>query len=203
MNMKNGNWADGGKLNADIVKIKAGKNGSGIIDKNILTKGSKGLIHQIFLHFGYEACSDFHDNLQNIVINFLIRSGFSVGLSDLIADEATETEIKKIIEDKKRQVAEIMASLHTATFENSTAQTNKQLFEKRANQVLNNANSEAGKIGRRSLADDNRMTNMVKAGSKGSNLNIAQMVACLGQVNVDGARIPYGFTGRTLPHFRR
>lgn len=132
-----------------------------------------------------------------------MKSGFSVGLSDLIADKETENQIKKVIDDKKRQVAEIMTALHTATFDNNTAQTNQQLFESRANQILNNANSEAGKIGRRSLSADNRMTNMVKAGSKGSNLNISQMVACLGQVNVDGTRIPYGFTGRTLPHFQR
>ena len=34
------------------------------------------------------------------------------------------------------------------------------------------------------------MTNMVAAGSKGKTINIAQMIACLGQQNVDGKRIP-------------
>ena len=45
------------------------------------------------------------------------------------------------------------------------------------------------------------MVNMVKSGSKGSNINISQMISCLGQQNVDGKRIPYGFTDRTLPHY--
>ena len=27
------------------------------------------------------------------------------------------------------------------------------------------------------------------------------MISCLGQQNVDGKRIPYGFTDRTLPHY--
>ena len=31
--------------------------------------------------------------------------------------------------------------------------------------------------------------------------DIAQMIACVGQQNVEGKRIPYGFNGRTLPHF--
>ena len=44
---------------------------------------------------------------------------------------------------------------------------------------------------------------MVNAGSKGSDLNIAQMISCLGQQNVDGKRIPYGFENRTLPHFNK
>ena len=44
---------------------------------------------------------------------------------------------------------------------------------------------------------------MVQAGSKGSDLNISFMISCLGQQNVDGKRIPYGFEHRTLPHFTK
>ena len=29
------------------------------------------------------------------------------------------------------------------------------------------------------------------------------MISCLGQQNVDGKRIPYGFSNRTLPHFTK
>jgi DNA-directed RNA polymerase II subunit RPB1 len=44
---------------------------------------------------------------------------------------------------------------------------------------------------------------MVNAGSKGSDLNITFMISCLGQQNVDGKRIPYGFDQRTLPHYNK
>jgi DNA-directed RNA polymerase II subunit RPB1 len=44
---------------------------------------------------------------------------------------------------------------------------------------------------------------MVLAGSKGSDLNISFMISCLGQQNVDGKRIPYGFEHRTLPHYTK
>jgi DNA-directed RNA polymerase II subunit RPB1 len=44
---------------------------------------------------------------------------------------------------------------------------------------------------------------MVNAGSKGSDLNISFMISCLGQQNVDGKRIPYGFENRTLPHYTK
>eukprot|EP00246_Nothoceros_aenigmaticus_P012765 TRINITY_DN409_c0_g1_i1.p1 TRINITY_DN409_c0_g1~~TRINITY_DN409_c0_g1_i1.p1 ORF type:complete len:1108 (-),score=233.51 TRINITY_DN409_c0_g1_i1:779-3940(-) len=44
---------------------------------------------------------------------------------------------------------------------------------------------------------------MVTAGSKGSFINISQMIACVGQQNVEGKRIPYGFIDRTLPHFTK
>ena len=50
---------------------------------------------------------------------------------------------------------------------------------------------------------ENRFVSIVTSGSKGNNLNISQMISCLGQQNVDGKRIPYGYTNRTLPHFKQ
>jgi DNA-directed RNA polymerase II subunit RPB1 len=44
---------------------------------------------------------------------------------------------------------------------------------------------------------------MVTAGSKGTFINISQMAACVGQQNIEGKRIPFGFSGRTLPHFTK
>ena len=71
------------------------------------------------------------------------------------------------------------------------------------NNTLNQASSEAGKVAIRSLSRDNRFVALVTSGSKGSNINISQMISCLGQQNVDGKRIPYGYTNRTLPHFKQ
>lgn len=175
----------------------------GAIDKGILNKGSHGIIHQVFLDRGPDACSDFLDNLQSLVVTFLVQTGFSVGLSDLIADSETENKILDTIRRKKEEVAKVVRSIHNNTFENKTSRSNREVFEERVNGILNGAIKEAGRIGTDSLSWDNRMTNMVKSGSKGKTLNIAQMMACLGQVNVDGQRIPYGFEGRTLPHFQR
>jgi len=45
------------------------------------------------------------------------------------------------------------------------------------------------------------MMNMVNSGSKGKDTNITQMMACVGQQNVDGKRVAYGYTDRTLPHY--
>ena len=41
---------------------------------------------------------------------------------------------------------------------------------------------------------------MSQCGSKGSPVNIAQMVTCVGQQVVGGKRCPEGFRDRTLPH---
>jgi DNA-directed RNA polymerase III subunit RPC1 len=42
---------------------------------------------------------------------------------------------------------------------------------------------------------------MADCGSKGSSINISQMIACVGQQAVSGQRIQNGFVNRTLPHF--
>ena len=104
---------------------------------------------------------------------------------------------------KKQEVKNLIDQTHLGTFENNTGKTNEVEFESKVNSILKNAADEAGKIGRKSLTADNRFIVMVNAGSKGSTLNIAQMISCLGQQNVDGKRIPYGFQDRTLPHYTK
>jgi DNA-directed RNA polymerase III subunit RPC1 len=42
---------------------------------------------------------------------------------------------------------------------------------------------------------------MSLCGSKGSKINVSQMVACVGQQIISGSRIPNGFGDRSLPHF--
>lgn len=49
----------------------------------------------------------------------------------------------------------------------------------------------------------NNIIKMVTSGSKGSFINISQMMGCVGQQNVEGKRIPFGFSHRTLPHFTK
>jgi len=44
---------------------------------------------------------------------------------------------------------------------------------------------------------------MINSGSKGKWLNIAQMIACLGQQSIENKRVAYGFTDRTLPHYKK
>jgi DNA-directed RNA polymerase III subunit RPC1 len=66
---------------------------------------------------------------------------------------------------------------------------------------LSRIRDDAGQICFTELGRHNTPLIMAKCGSKGSKINISQMVACVGQQVVGGARIPDGFVNRTLPHF--
>ena len=184
----------------NFVKIQNGIIKQGILDKDVF---SKALIHVIYNDFGHDVTVDFLDSLQRMMANYLMNSGFSVGISDLIADEDTKGKINKELSVLKGQIEDILLQVHTGLFDNSSGRTNHEEFESKIFATLNKVIDRAGKEGRNSLSDDNRMTNMIKAGSKGSNTNVAQMIAVLGQQNIEGKRIPYGFQDRTLPHFKR
>jgi DNA-directed RNA polymerase II subunit RPB1 len=186
----------------NFIDITAGNYSKGQLDKSALGSGN-GLIQNIFNDFGYQAASDFIDNLQNIVTDYMKLSSYSVGISDLISNNITNKRIADSIVAKKKIVADLINDTHIGTFENNTGKTNEMEFESRVNSQLTAALNDAGKIGRNSLSKDNRFVIMVGSGSKGSNLNIAQMISCLGQQNVDGKRIPYGFENRTLPHYKK
>mmetsp|Transcript_13347 Transcript_13347/g.28850 ORF Transcript_13347/g.28850 Transcript_13347/m.28850 type:complete len:107 (+) Transcript_13347:1252-1572(+) len=74
-------------------------------------------------------------------------------------------------------------------------------FEAQVNNELANVRNTAGNLAQKALYDNNNISLMVTAGSKGSNLNISQISACVGQQNVVGQRIAPNFNKRTVPHF--
>ena len=191
------------KKSNNVLEIENGQYIRGQLNKGVLGDGTKGLLHRICNDFGNIKASDFVDDLQNIVTEYMKSSAYSVGISDLIADAKTTEAITNIITKKKKEVRSLIDETHLGIFENKTGKTNEQEFETQVNNILNRASNDAGKIGRESLSVNNRFVIMVNAGSKGSDLNISQMISCLGQQNVDGKRIPYGFEDRTLPHFTK
>jgi DNA-directed RNA polymerase II subunit RPB1 len=185
------------------VKIREGDILQGIFDKSIFSKPSKGIIHVTYNDYGPTATVNLIDSMQNTVEQFLVYNGFSVGISDLVADKETNESIQKAIVNKKKEIEDIILSVHLDLFDNNTGKSNQDEFESRVIGSLNKATEEAGKMGLGSLGVENRLTAMVKAGSKGSTINIAQMMACVGQQAPEGRRIPYGFTDRTLPHYKK
>ena len=185
------------------IKLVNGEYISGQINKGVLHSTSKGIIHSINNDFGPTEASKFIDELQHIITEYMKLSSYSVGISDLIANAETNRQIVESITKRKISVKDLIDKLHMGAFDNNTGKSNSTEFETQVNSILNKAQDEAGKIGKNSLSKDNRFLIMVEAGSKGKPLNIVQMISCLGQQNVDGKRIPYGYESRTLPHYKK
>ena len=172
---------DDAKSSNAIVEIRNGAYIRGQMDKSVMGARSKGLLQRVCNDFGNMASSKFIDDLQNVVTEYMMSSAFSVGISDLISNQNTNDEIVQVITKKKTEVKNLINQVQIGIFENNTGKSNMEEFETQVNSILNQATSEAGKIGLKSLGKDNRFVIMVNAGSKGSDLNISQMISCLGQ----------------------
>ena len=188
----------------NLVKLRDGIiQGSSIFDDDVLNKTGVGIVHSTYNDFGSGAAVNFIDSLQNTIEAYLISSGFSVGLSDLVADDETLATMNDIVQKRKKEIDEIVLQVHMDLFDNNTGRSNQDEFEGQVFGKLNKAIEELGKLGQKALAQENRLISMLKAGSKGSTINVSQMVACVGQQNIEGRRIPFGFTDRTLPHYKK
>jgi DNA-directed RNA polymerase II subunit RPB1 len=187
----------------NVLEIVDGKYIRGQADKGVFGSGTKGILNRICNDFGNMSCSNYIDDLQQIITEYMKTSAYSVGISDLISNSETTERVLRVIMEKMNDVKDIIDKVHLGILENNSGKTNVQEFEIQVGNVLNNATSETGKIGVKSLDKSNRFVKIVKSGSKGSMLNISQMISCLGQQSIDGKRVPYGFDNRTLPHFSK
>lgn len=206
ISMQQGNsHYDSEKKNIEhYVKIQCGKVLSGTFDKGIYQARTVGIIHSICNEYGVEECKTFFDNTQQMICNWLVLNGFSVGISDMVVDQSTMDKFIDIISAMKTEVYKIIGEVHAKKYENKSIKSNHEDFEKKVNDKLNEAVQQVGKEGSSQIDEKtNRLINMIKSGSKGNNINVSQMIGCLGQQNVDGRRIPYGFDDRTLPHYTR
>ena len=187
----------------NIIEIKNGSFIRGQLDKSIMGAGTKGILHRVCNDYTNPTCVRFIDDLQNIITEYMKTSSFSVGISDLIADQNTKQRILHKVNKRKEEVQDLINKMHLGVYENNSAYSNAVDFEMKITNVLNQAAGESGSEGRKSLSDHNRFLMLVNSGSKGSILNISQMMSCLGQQSVEGKRVPYGFESRTLPHFSK
>ncbi|RWR79266.1 DNA-directed RNA polymerase II subunit 1 [Cinnamomum micranthum f. kanehirae] len=185
------------------VRIEKGELLSGTLCKRTLGTSTGSLIHVIWEEVGPDAARKFLGHTQWLVNYWLLQNAFSMGIGDTIADAATMEKINDTISKAKNDVKVLIKLAQDNALEAEPGRSMSESFENRVNQVLNKARDDAGSSAQKSLAESNNLKAMVTAGSKGSFINISQMTACVGQQNVEGKRIPYGFNGRTLPHFTK
>jgi DNA-directed RNA polymerase II subunit RPB1 len=185
------------------IKLKNGELVKGLLNKGAFNTPSEGVLHTIFSDFGHETCGRFINEVQSIVGKFNMYTGFSTGASDLVSNIETVEFIDNALAEGRKRVQEILSDVHAGRFINISGRTDGAELE---NQIMSTLKEISGKITSQvaeSLPKSNRLVQMVKAGAKGDNLNITQMIALLGQQNVDGKRVEYTLPDRTLPHFTR
>jgi len=183
------------------VLIENGELIMGIVCKKTIGTSGGSLLHVAQFEVGHHENGLFYGNIQTVLNNWLLLDGHSIGIGDTIADPQTYQDILTTISKSKDDVNEVIHKAHVDELEPTPGNTLRQTFENQVNRILNDARDKTGGSARRSVTEFNNFKIMLEAGSKGSPINISQVIACVGQQNVDGKRIPFGFRKRTLPHF--
>ena len=175
----------------------------GIINKRIVGNVPGSLIHVAWKDNGPYACRDLLSNIQVLVNNWLVNTGFTVGVQDIVAKPEIMRQVRERINKNKYKVRKVTNKTYNGKLPSQPGKSTFESFEHQVNKILNQARNDSGQIALKSLASHNRLKNMVIAGSKGNDNNISQIMACVGQQNVEGKRIPFGFNKRSLPHFTK
>ena len=183
------------------VLVENGELLMGILCKKTLGSSEGSLLHVVYLEEGSEKTAEFYSNIQLVVNQWLLIEGHSVGVSDMIADTQTYNDIRDLITNAKTEITVITEDLYAGRLSKLPGCDMRQTYENKVNVKLNEARDKAGKQVQKSLSRFNNLNNMVAAGSKGDSNNISQIIACVGQQNVEGKRISFGFSNRTASHF--
>lgn len=175
----------------------------GSITKKIVGAQAGGIIHIIYNELGSADAVKFFNACQRIVNWWLLHHGFSLGIGDTVPDPATAAKIASEVAKAKAKVEDIVKEATKDELEPLPGMTIRGTFESKVQKFLNEGREGGGTAAQNSLKDFNNVVQTVISGSKGSTVNISQMVSLVGQQAVEGQRIPYGFKYRTLPHFTK
>ena len=145
----------------------------------------------------------FFNGAQVVVNYWLLHNGFSIGIGDTVPDPDTVAKIQAVVIKQKNLVDDITETAYNNQLEAAPGMTVRETFESKVMADLNKARDLSGSDAQASLKDLNHLVQMARSGSKGSMINIAQIMAIVGQQAVEGKRIPFGFKYRTLPHFAK
>jgi DNA-directed RNA polymerase II subunit RPB1 len=172
---------------------------SGRLTKDALGEKKNFAIHQIIWDaYGLNETKRFIDNSQRLIHNFNLYNGFSIGYGDACIDDSIKKDIDKLFETKKQKVNSMIAEI-----ENNPNLMDKDVFEFKLLQEMQNILTEVGKIIKKTMDSENNFNIMVSSGSKGKVENIAQISGSMGFHAIEGNLPQKKYNGRTLAYFHQ
>ena len=180
-----------------------------IIEEGIMKQGqiekkaSGNILHMIFNDYGHKEAARYLNDLQRLITRYMVRSGFSVGISDLIVHKEIRKQNEEVILNGKKDIIELTKKVHLNILSDIKDNLDK-LYENKINVISEFVTENIKKSIMKKLPMSNRINYVVSSGSKGSAINIQQMMCLVGTQTIDGQKkVPMGFTDRTLPHYPR
>jgi DNA-directed RNA polymerase beta' subunit len=177
------------------VKVENGDYKSGKVTSKALNNAN-GFIGIIYDQYGGDITRDFIDNVQKVVLSWLYKKGFTVGIRDCILENKILSEIK----DKTNKLMLEVKHLITEQ-ENHPGLLAENIFEDNMATMLSAHAGNMGKIAMDNINHDNNFYIMVNSGAKGKVESIGHIACIVGQINMNNKRIAKKVNNRTLPHY--
>eukprot|EP01038_Epipyxis_sp_PR26KG_P008141 gene8141-11020_t len=175
---------------------------SGNLGKKTLGGESKsGLFYVLIRDYGALEATRCMSRLAKLCARFIGDRGFSIGIDDVTPSAKMLKLKERILTEGQQQALDQIDAYKSGKIRLKPGCDALQSLESEVNGILGKIRENCGKEALIALNHRNAPLCMAQCGSKGSPLNISQMIACLGQQSVGGARIQNGFVNRTLPHF--
>ncbi|KAF2005986.1 beta and beta-prime subunits of DNA dependent RNA-polymerase [Amniculicola lignicola CBS 123094] len=174
----------------------------GVMDKATVGDGKKDSVFYVMMRdFGPDFAVQAMNRLSKLSARWLGTQGFSIGISDVTPGDQLVRKKAALIADAYAKCDQLIKEFKEGKLERDTGCDEEMTMENRIGGILSGVRQAAGDICFEELSRWNAPLLMAKCGSKGSNINVSQMVASVGQQMIGGARVADGFHHRTLPHF--
>ena len=141
--------------------------------------------------------------LAKLASFYLMNKGFSIGIGDVRLDENLLRKREELVHKGYKKCDDFIQQYQAGVLKAQAGCSKEQTLENVITRELNSIREASGKLCIETLPYSNTPLIMARCGSKGSSVNLSQMIACVGQQTVGGARIADGFERRTLPHFEK
>ena len=187
------------------VIIKKGVVQQGILDKNAIGDNSSGgVFHLIALEYGTKIALKKIFSYQQIVLKYLEMNGFTMGMDDLIISKETRTQIDRIVSDQELKSKLFAEEMSRGEIIPPVGVSLHDFYEQQQLRRLTNDTTVFGPILRSINQNTNGLFQMIMYGGKGKPTNMMSIFGYVGQLQVEGERMPPTFSPyRTSVYFPR
>lgn len=176
----------------------------GVLDKSIIGDGKKcSIFYAMLRDYGEDYAVQGMNRLAKMSARWLGTQGFSIGIGDVYPSYKLRTKKAALMEEAKAKSQELIEKFIAGKMARDPGCDEEMTLENKLSGILSTVRQDAGQACFEELSRHDAAVIMAKCGSKGSNLNVSQMVAGVGQQMIGGRRVGNGFQDRTLPHFRK
>ncbi|GIQ90390.1 hypothetical protein KIPB_013172, partial [Kipferlia bialata] len=173
----------------------------GTITKSTITGGKNGILYFVIRSYTNHDAAVRMSRIAKLTTRFLRDRGFSIGIEDVTPSKRLLALKKSTLQLSYDKCDDLIREYEAGTLQPKPGCTALQTLEAVINGELSRIREQMGTTCIEELHWTNSPGIMAKCGSKGSTINISQMVACVGQQTINGGRVADGFLNRALPHF--